>query len=508
MKKLFIIFSFSMFVFANQLSMANDVTSDKKVGIDDAVVALQVASGIKTQIYLPSSFNWRKDWDNNGRDYSVDDVVAYNGSSYICVLAHKSNDDCMPTNKALWNVLAQKGETGSQGPQGIKGDTGAQGPQGIKGDTGAQGPQGIKGDTGAQGPQGIKGDTGAQGPQGIKGDTGAQGPQGIKGDTGPQGQQGPQGPQGPKGDSLAISLDSTNYRSVSEIKDNSVINITEVINLSSSYSFLDKRNLFISGGGFSGSSSSIELDLSSGTVISGAYFKNIKFDGHDIYFQNCKFEGSISFPGSRSVLNGCQLNNVVHNPIYYLHSIQNSDIDYSTILRVKTIVGCDISNSILSESTLSDRIYKMSANEISDSKIYLGDNCVFQGNRCDDVTISLTDDSDGNIVINGNLFDKIYQGENYIITIVASSSSYRSFIISNNLFTVNSSDQGSISISGNANGSYQILNIMSNSFMKGTKAINYSGTLKTIISGNVTRKTDLGVSSTSNLKLNNNTDMD
>jgi microcystin-dependent protein len=67
---------------------------------------------------------------------------------------------------------------GPPGPQGVKGDTGSQGPQGL---VGPQGPQGIKGDTGLQGPQGVKGDTGAQGP---KGDQGIQGPQGPIGATG------------------------------------------------------------------------------------------------------------------------------------------------------------------------------------------------------------------------------------------------------------------------------------------------------------------------------------
>ena len=63
--------------------------------------------------------------------------------------------------------------------------------KGDKGDTGSQGPQGEKGDTGAQGP---KGDTGEQGPQGPKGDKGPQGPQGPQGIMGPPGIQGPPGP--------------------------------------------------------------------------------------------------------------------------------------------------------------------------------------------------------------------------------------------------------------------------------------------------------------------------
>ncbi len=87
-------------------------------------------------------------------------------------------------------IKGDKGETGPQGPQGIKGEIGPQGPQGIKGETGPQGPQGIKGETGPQGPQGIKGETGAQGAQGIQGETGAQGAQGIQGETGPQGLSG------------------------------------------------------------------------------------------------------------------------------------------------------------------------------------------------------------------------------------------------------------------------------------------------------------------------------
>ena len=98
----------------------------------------------------------------------------------------------------------EKGDKGDIGPQGLKGDTGAQGEQGPKGDPGAYftpavdqegnlswtnngslvNPEtvnikGPKGDTGEQGPQGLKGDTGEQGPQGLKGDTGPQGPKGV-----------------------------------------------------------------------------------------------------------------------------------------------------------------------------------------------------------------------------------------------------------------------------------------------------------------------------------------
>ena len=130
------------------------------------------------------------------------------------------------------------GPTGAPGPQGLQGDTGATGPANVltvgtvekgveaevtitgtspaqvvnfvlpQGDTGLQGPQGLKGDTGDTGPQGIQGETGPQGIQGIqglKGDTGDTGPQGIQGETGPQGIQGIQGEPG--------SLDNLNAAS-------------------------------------------------------------------------------------------------------------------------------------------------------------------------------------------------------------------------------------------------------------------------------------------------------
>lgn len=59
------------------------------------------------------------------------------------------------TEKAI--VFNSDGNTGPQGPQGLKGDTGPQGPKGdlgAKGDSGNTGPQGPKGDTGAKGDPG------------------------------------------------------------------------------------------------------------------------------------------------------------------------------------------------------------------------------------------------------------------------------------------------------------------------------------------------------------------
>ena len=74
------------------------------------------------------------------------DLVTYNGNTYACKV---SNTNQAVTNTTYWELIAKKGDTGAQGPQGTTGATGATGPQGPKGDTGATGPQGPTGSTGA-----------------------------------------------------------------------------------------------------------------------------------------------------------------------------------------------------------------------------------------------------------------------------------------------------------------------------------------------------------------------
>jgi hypothetical protein len=50
-------------------------------------------------------FNWQGTYAG-GTAYSVDDVVSYNGTSYVCILASTGN---LPTNATYWNVMAQGG---------------------------------------------------------------------------------------------------------------------------------------------------------------------------------------------------------------------------------------------------------------------------------------------------------------------------------------------------------------------------------------------------------------
>jgi hypothetical protein len=50
-------------------------------------------------------FEWKGTY-NAGTAYAVDDVVSYNGSSYVCILASTNN---LPTNTTYWNVMSNKG---------------------------------------------------------------------------------------------------------------------------------------------------------------------------------------------------------------------------------------------------------------------------------------------------------------------------------------------------------------------------------------------------------------
>lgn len=105
----------------------------------------------------PAGLTFRGTWSST-TDYVLHDAVYSNGASWFAQADPAVGD--VPGTANTWVPLAIMGQKGD------KGDTGSQGIQGVKGDTGSQGIQGVKGDTGSQGTQGI------QGIQGVKGDTG------------------------------------------------------------------------------------------------------------------------------------------------------------------------------------------------------------------------------------------------------------------------------------------------------------------------------------------------
>lgn len=86
--------------------------------------------------------------------YNPFDGVSYNGSSYFVKNGIFPPAGTLPTNAAIWQLMAQQGGTGA---------TGATGATGGPGPTGAIGPAGPTGATGPAGPTGPTGPAGAAG---------------------------------------------------------------------------------------------------------------------------------------------------------------------------------------------------------------------------------------------------------------------------------------------------------------------------------------------------------
>jgi len=101
-----------------------------------------------------TSITWLGPWSKTNT-YAVNDVVSYNGSSYISLSGNTGQEpDISPGS---WNLVASVGAQGSAGVQGPIGLTGATGPPGAAGPQGPVGATGMPGPTGAAGPQGPAG---------------------------------------------------------------------------------------------------------------------------------------------------------------------------------------------------------------------------------------------------------------------------------------------------------------------------------------------------------------
>ena len=107
-----------------------------------------------------TGFNFRNIFDSSAT-YAVNDVVTYNGSTYVATVTNHGENT--PDISPKWNLMAQAGAAGAPGPAGQQGPTGAMGVQG------SPGPPGVPGTPGLVGPQGPTGATGVQGPQGPGG---------------------------------------------------------------------------------------------------------------------------------------------------------------------------------------------------------------------------------------------------------------------------------------------------------------------------------------------------
>jgi len=89
--------------------MIADVDNDGKVGLTEAVHALQAASGVKTLTPNFYGIIWKKQWSQS-TEYKKYDAVNYEGSSYICIKEHVSNNTGELLDTSIWTVLALKGK--------------------------------------------------------------------------------------------------------------------------------------------------------------------------------------------------------------------------------------------------------------------------------------------------------------------------------------------------------------------------------------------------------------
>jgi hypothetical protein len=116
-------------------------------------------------------FNFRSAFNSN-TSYAANDVVSYDGSSYVATAPNQGPNNPTPDQNSAWSLMAQAGAPGAQGATGPQGSIGATGPQGA---TGTQGPAGPAGPQGVPGVMGLTGATGPQGPQGVQGPAGPPG---------------------------------------------------------------------------------------------------------------------------------------------------------------------------------------------------------------------------------------------------------------------------------------------------------------------------------------------
>jgi hypothetical protein len=86
--------------------------------------------------------------------YLKDDLVLFGGSTWRALRTQRNKQPGGAGTAADWQLFAQRGSIGAQGPQGPAGPQGPVGERGLKGD---RGPQGLRGPRGFEGPPGPSG---------------------------------------------------------------------------------------------------------------------------------------------------------------------------------------------------------------------------------------------------------------------------------------------------------------------------------------------------------------
>ena len=120
--------------------------SNSNQGVDATIRPVEDGEGTSTPLQLSSSkvkidgdievtgeafglgqLKWQGVY-NTAVEYNIDDVVSYNGSSYICTTSSVGN---IPTDVNYWDELARAGAAGVDGVDGADGSDGASGATGA-----------------------------------------------------------------------------------------------------------------------------------------------------------------------------------------------------------------------------------------------------------------------------------------------------------------------------------------------------------------------------------------
>ncbi|WP_295447632.1 hypothetical protein [uncultured Thiodictyon sp.] len=298
-------------------------------------------------------------------------------------------------------------------------------------------------------------------------------------------------------------VDASNIGSVT-VTPGSMVQLRERISLASVSGYtraLNKDNLHIQGGGFIGTGTE-QIDLGRYAVIANTYFENVRVYSINATFQGCEFGNNVIFdgvdptfiagrfgPGALSIFGGTFIGGVMNSVqlgVNYSISTISSMSILSSNVKVERLQDSDVGDTQLS-------VGRARGNRFRDTKATLSSGSVFSENFCTRCSVQLPNAVFGQVLVSDNHFQDLLATEGSIIWIQATDNWWRNFIISDNTFIVQPGDQSAILVTGSPTGTYQTLKISGNSFMKGSYAIIYVGNFKTIVTDNLVRATQLGV---------------
>lgn len=297
------------------------------------------------------------------------------------------------------------------------------------------------------------------------------------------------------GSSGIVVINNTNYLAAIVV-DNDIVNIKGTVVLNSNYTKLDHEGLSVSGGIVQGTGTQ-EISFGYNSAVKGMQFDNVIIDGHSTtVFTGCSFS-NITQIGFDCIFIGCEFDNCNLTTVQSLGSLTSCEADNCTFPRLVSTAQCDFSNCILGSFSLGEFV----GNDCDDCLIY--PNRSFSGNTLDNSKLIIGLGTD--ISIAGNFFEGMYTGASEIIQIDYNGSSVSNVNINGNSFNGNSSTSNYILLSGSYSGTYGVVKISENTFLRATQTIvNSSSGMKTVITNNALKASSLGVSNGGDLIVRDN----